>query len=377
MQLNKRIFQKIFKFLTYNLFKIFYGKIESVIDTEKKYYDSINVKQITLDEKFNYKVYSIKRGRLYTDCNSDTAIIKNKKIVKGPSFQFRDLKTKVINGEVNENLVFKNGTPRIKKKINGKVLSLLTGGAGNHNYWHWLFDVLPRFKLCEDTTNIGKIDYFLLPDNQKSFQIETLNLLNISKSKQISSQFYRHIIADELFITDHPYLLTGDATRDIQNMPRWISDWLKIKFVKKITKNRFKDYKKIYIDRSDSVSNIKSLRGIINENELKENLVKKGFKIVKPGSLSFIDQVNLFNESNEVIGLHGAGFANICFCRPGSKVIEIMSHTAGKAIEDLAKKNKLVYKPLKYTPIDNKTSNQFGHIKVSLKDLNEVLENDI
>ena len=27
------------------------------------------------------------------------------------------------------------------------MLSLLTGGAGNNNYWHWLFDVLPRIEL--------------------------------------------------------------------------------------------------------------------------------------------------------------------------------------------------------------------------------------
>ena len=29
------------------------------------------------------------------------------------------------------------------------VLSLLTGGGGNDNYWHWMFDVLPRIKLSE------------------------------------------------------------------------------------------------------------------------------------------------------------------------------------------------------------------------------------
>ena len=38
------------------------------------------------------------------------------------------------------------------------VLSLLTGGAGNDNYSHWLYDVLPRVALCENVSNLSKID---------------------------------------------------------------------------------------------------------------------------------------------------------------------------------------------------------------------------
>ena len=56
----------------------------------------------------------MKNGRLYTDRINDTAIIY-KKIIDGPSFQFRDLKSKVINGPVKSNIVFKKGTPRLKK----------------------------------------------------------------------------------------------------------------------------------------------------------------------------------------------------------------------------------------------------------------------
>ena len=40
---------------------------------------------------------------------------------------------------------------------------LLTGGGGNHNYAHWLLDVLPRLKLVEKNIDIKKIKYFLFP----------------------------------------------------------------------------------------------------------------------------------------------------------------------------------------------------------------------
>ena len=56
---------------------------------------------------------------------------------------------------MSENIVFQKGTPKLKKKLKGSVFSLLTGGGGNENYWHWLFDVLPRFKILENQYNYG------------------------------------------------------------------------------------------------------------------------------------------------------------------------------------------------------------------------------
>ena len=109
--------------------------------------------------------------------------------------------------------MFSKGTPRLQKKINGSVLSLLTGGGGNDNYWHWLFDVLPRLALCQEIINLEKINYFLLPNNKKKFQKETLDILKINESKQISSENYRHILCDKLFVTSHPVAKSNDVTK--------------------------------------------------------------------------------------------------------------------------------------------------------------------
>jgi hypothetical protein len=107
------------------------------------------LKNTSLQKKKN-KIYEINDSRLYTDRIHDTAIILNNQIVDGPSFQLRYKSTQEIyNSNVNHNIVFKKGTPRILKKFNGVVASLLTGGGGNSNYWHWLFDVLPRIELIK------------------------------------------------------------------------------------------------------------------------------------------------------------------------------------------------------------------------------------
>ena len=77
------------------------------------------------------------------------------------------------NAKIEENDVLKYGTPRIKKKVRGTVLSLLSGGAANNNYFHWIYDVLPRLALCEKINFFDKIDYFLLPNLELNFQRET------------------------------------------------------------------------------------------------------------------------------------------------------------------------------------------------------------
>jgi len=260
------------------------------------------------------------------------------------------------------------------KRIKGKVLSLLTGGAGNDNYSHWLFDVLPRIALCEEVLDISKVDFFLLPDNKRKFQIETLEILGIPRRKQISSVNFRHIISKELYVTSHPVVLTNDATAGVQNIPLWISEWLKKKFIKKNINEKVNFSKKIYIDRGDSISNVKDLRSITNEEEIKQFLLQNAFKIIKLSDLHFKDQVLTFNNADIIVGLHGAGLANLCFCRTGTKLIELKSNTAGVQYENLAIKNGLIYKSISRQPSKFDYKNQFGHINVPIKKLEEFIK---
>ena len=368
MKKIKKTLQKIFKEFFYNLFFLIYGKINGVISSK----DDQRIK--TLDASFqniiNYKVYIIKEGRLYTDRVHDTAIILDDKIIDEPSFQLRP----VNNVDANQNIVIKKGTPRFKKKLKGTTLSLLTGGAGNDNYFHWLFDVLPRIKICEKVFQISNVDYFLFPDIEKKFQAESLDLLKIPKSKRLSSKNFRHITTDQIIITQHPYCIKNDADVEIENIPIWISEWLKSVCLDKKKFNNDSYPAKIYIDRGDSVSNTRKLRSIINEEQVKDLLKKNKFKIVSLSNYSFEEQVRIINSAKEIVGLHGAGFANFCFCEPNTKVIELKSTTSGKMYENLAFNNKLEYKSVISEPIGINYNNQYGHIKVSIDNLEKNLK---
>ncbi len=363
MKNYKKFLQSLYKKIIYSIFKLIYGKIDGVLLKNDKRFE---IKNILIDKQ-NYKIFISEKSRLYTDTTHDAAVIIDNKIVEGPSFQLRNH----INSNPLENIIFKKGTPAIKKKFKGIVFSLLIGGGGNYNYWHWLLDIIPRLKIIEQYNN--KIDYFLLPNLETKFQFETLKLLGISPEKTISSKKYNHIYADKIIVTSHPYNLTNNPWIDHLHIPNWIYIFLKEKFIPYANfTNKYP--KKFYIDRNDTNSNNKYSRFIINENNVKETLSKQGYKIIKLANLPFIQQVELFHTAESIVGLHGAGFANLIFCKKSTKVLELKSETAGDIIKNLAKTNDLIYKDITCKPESINYSNQSGDIKINIDLLNKVLK---
>ena len=91
-----------------------------------------------------------------------------------------------------------------------------------------------------------------------------------------------------------------------------------------------------------------------------------------------MEQVELFYNAECIVGLHGGGFANIAFCKPGTKVIELRSTTAGTPIENLAKKNSLNYNSITVNAEQkNKLSypNQHGAIHIPISILEKKIRN--
>lgn len=52
-------------------------------------------------------------------------------------------------------------------------------------------------------------------------------------------------------------------------------------------------------------------------------LNKYDFKILNLEDLSLMEQINLFNRASMIISAHGAGLANISFCKKGTTILEL------------------------------------------------------
>ena len=173
-------------------------------------------------------------------------------------------------------------------------------------------------------------------------------------------------------------MITGNATQDIQNIPSWISLWLKKSFINQDKANNKNEKNKIYIDRGETNSNRPAQRTIINEEEIKKYLVRNNFIVVKLHETKFKDQVNLFHNAECVVGLHGGGFGNIVFCKPKTKIIELKNKTAADAIKNLAKSNDVNYTSIEAEAKEIymfKYPNQQGSIQIPLDSLIDVIEN--
>jgi len=94
--------------------------------------------------------------------------------------------------------------------------------------------------------------------------------------------------------------------------------------------------------------------------------------------LNFVDQVQYFNNADYIIGLHGAGFANLSFCKNNTKVIEFKMPKIGKMYENIANKNNLQYNSIISHPDSHALDKQLGHIEIPLnileKKLNDTLK---
>ena len=67
--------------------------------------------------------------------------------------------------------------------------------------------------------------------------------------------------------------------------------------------------------------------------------------------------------------MHGAGFANLSFCRPETRILEIKTTLAGSVINNLAKKNNLNYESIECESKDNNVGVQQGSIEVPIEEL--------
>ena len=85
----------------------------------------------------------------------------------------------------------------------------------------------------------------------------------------------------------------------------------------------------------------------VNEEEVSRFLKSKGFEIVECEKYS-IPQISwIMSRAEVVIGPHGAGMANIAFCRQGAHVLELYSSHLSQEYWLFSKRNGLKYNALK------------------------------
>jgi hypothetical protein len=188
--------------------------------------------------------------------------------------------------------------------LSGRIAIGVTPEASG-NYHHWLLDLVPRVLLLKHAAeNFSNYDALLLNGSRANYEREILAALGVppEKIRYVDSR-ERFQIASAVF-----------PSMDINVIAPWKVHGLRgLPFSGKQNQHR-----RLYLSRARA-----AVLRIANENEISEILRHRNFEIVEAENLSWREQANLFAGASVIVAPHGAALANIVFCKPGTRVVEI------------------------------------------------------
>ncbi len=179
---------------------------------------------------------------------------------------------------------------------------------GGSYYSHFLFDVLPKLLLLS-RTELASIDNFLFTALHQPFHGEALARLGIDPERCLARN-----PSGAVFDADR-VLWVSPVRRGVQAPPQ-LYHAVKSLFAPSTTTGPTP--KRIYISRSRAPR-----RRILNEDDLLPILEAHGYTVVHFEDHGIAGAAALLADAEHIIGLHGAGFANIVFAPGGCRVTEI------------------------------------------------------
>ncbi|MEM7792973.1 MAG: glycosyltransferase family 61 protein [Cyanobacteria bacterium P01_C01_bin.118] len=202
----------------------------------------------------------------------------------------------------------------VEKRLNHKRVACLVHERRNYSYYHWTYETLPKLIYLSNHRKELKIDklYFHFGRLGHPYQRQALRSLGFQYWKIIDAKRIKSLKASEIVV------IKLNETRLEPSVD--LCKLIKSTFIKNPTAN---PTRRIYLTRD----HVKTGRKIINENELRFLLDSYGFEIIVADNLSVAAQAKLFNQSNYIVSPHGAALANIAFCEPGAKILELFNQT--------------------------------------------------
>ena len=198
----------------------------------------------------------------------------------------------------------------IFKKGNFSPL-ILYWGLG---YYHWFTDVLA---MLHNTLEIMPKDtIFLMPEGSDQgsngdFYLKSLKALGIDRDR-VQEFNGTESWTFQNFWWQPPAVHPGDQTPGA-------AQWIGQRISNSVPKSSDEKPVKIYISRVLPYARI-----LVNEEKILSQLQDLGFQICLLEQMPFEEQVRLFRNADVVAGPHGAGFTNLIFSKPGTRVVEIL-----------------------------------------------------
>ncbi|KXV15412.1 glycosyltransferase family 61 protein [Gluconobacter oxydans] len=197
------------------------------------------------------------------------------------------------------------------------------------NFYHWVAHTVPTLHVLSQT---GRPVRLVLPEHMHPWQFETLELFGLNDGVHIRLQQGRQYAFKAL---DYITFVNGSADFAVSDLSR--DAYARLRQAAGATPKSAG--RRLYIERGSSAN-----RHVPNEAELAAGLEKLDFERVHPETLSLSEQIRLFSDAGMVMGMLGAGMANIAWCQPGTLVYELVpSHHINPCFAAMAIQGGLKY----------------------------------
>lgn len=182
----------------------------------------------------------------------------------------------------------------------------VTLGAG---YCHWLLEELPRLLfLCR-----GKPITQVIAHGGEPFIREALAAGGLTM-RVLEAGRYSHFECEELVIPG----LVGSLESPDRCVVEMLAEFTAPLRARPASSSARGG--RLYITRENA-----RRRRVANEGELWSRLEARGFTKVRAEELSWQEQIAAFARAKVIVAPHGAGLANLAFCRPGTRVVELFN----------------------------------------------------
>lgn len=188
------------------------------------------------------------------------------------------------------------------------------------NWFHFLFEVCLRLHAIQDLPQDTRIliDRSLLSGiYREALDALTPDLLPrmVPAGKWGQVTFDQLLVPPEIWVPSHYH---KDPARHDHRKARVTAPDRAKAFFRKCWPKRPPSGRKIVLLRATD-----GRPRCLNEEDMITQAVTQGFEPIAPETLSFSDQVATFYDADFVLGTSGAGFANLAFCRDGTRVVAL------------------------------------------------------
>ncbi|MEY3021780.1 MAG: hypothetical protein RIS86_978, partial [Planctomycetota bacterium] len=189
--------------------------------------------------------------------------------------------------------------------------SALVGAIGHRNFYHWMYDVLPRIGLLREA-GLPEPDRWIVAEPAIPVALEMLGRAGIPPDRIHAMRRGAHVACDRLLVTSAP----GEICQPVPRSARFVRETLAASGTGTADAPPAAP-RRLAVPR-------RGRRKIANDAALRPVLERAGFVEIAMEGLALDEQIAAFRGAEVVVAPHGAALAHLPHAARGAAVLEVL-----------------------------------------------------